>query len=66
MIRHKLRNNDDRPLIEGSMDLANFIIQCSVDFLNRPGPRGVRLLEFFQSSKHHLYCECPGIPSVPL
>ncbi|KAH7303392.1 hypothetical protein B0I35DRAFT_517349 [Stachybotrys elegans] len=50
MIREKLKDNNDRPLIEGPIDLANFIIQCSVDFLHRPGPLGVRLYECFQSS----------------
>ncbi|KAK4039188.1 hypothetical protein C8A01DRAFT_36875 [Parachaetomium inaequale] len=50
LIREKLKDNNDRPLIEGPMDLANAIIQCSVDFLHRPGPLGVRLYDCFQSS----------------
>lgn len=50
LTRHELRDNDERPLIEGSMDLANSIIRCSVDFLHRKGPYGVTLYESFQSS----------------
>jgi hypothetical protein len=50
LIREKLQGNNDRPLIEGAMDLANAIIQCSVDFLHRPGPLDVRLYDCFQSS----------------
>ncbi|KAK4248638.1 hypothetical protein C7999DRAFT_30872 [Corynascus novoguineensis] len=50
LIREKLKDNNDRPLIEGPVDLANFIIRCSVDFLHRPGPLGVRLYDCFQSS----------------
>lgn len=50
IMRHELKDNDDRPLIKGCTDLANSIIRRSIDFLNRPGPLKVTLNESFQSS----------------
>lgn len=50
LMKHELRGNDDRPLIKGSLDLANTIIRCSVDFLHRQGPLDVTLYDCFQSS----------------
>ncbi|KAK4158244.1 hypothetical protein C8A00DRAFT_10967, partial [Chaetomidium leptoderma] len=50
LIRHELRENDDRPLIKDAMDLANSVIRCSIDFLHRPGPMEVTLYDCFQSS----------------
>ncbi|KAI1826109.1 hypothetical protein F4861DRAFT_134569 [Xylaria intraflava] len=50
LMRHELKKNGSRPLIESSMDLTNLIIRCSVDFLHRPGPLGFTMYGCFQSS----------------
>ncbi|KAI9162933.1 putative ankyrin repeat and protein kinase domain-containing protein 1 [Paramyrothecium foliicola] len=50
LMRNELTENDERPLIEGPWDLANSIIRCSVDFLQRKGPLNATLSECFQSS----------------
>ncbi|KAI1101144.1 hypothetical protein F4804DRAFT_347926 [Jackrogersella minutella] len=54
LTRHILRiiakANDHEPLIESAMDLANLVIRCSVDFMEREGPMRISLQEGFRSS----------------
>ncbi|KAI0536185.1 hypothetical protein GGR58DRAFT_528552 [Xylaria digitata] len=53
LIRHlskdKLKSNNHRQLINGSMDLANLIIQGSIDFLHRKGPCDATMYKSFRS-----------------
>ncbi|KAI1114783.1 hypothetical protein F5Y14DRAFT_412819 [Nemania sp. NC0429] len=48
-VKSQLKDNDNRPLVEGPMELANSVIRCSIDFLHRPGPLDVTLYKCFQS-----------------
>ncbi|KAI1132545.1 hypothetical protein F5Y10DRAFT_230813 [Nemania abortiva] len=50
LMEHKLMANNDRPVIEGPLDLVNSIVRCSIDFLHRKGPHNATLYECFQSS----------------
>ncbi|KAJ8116406.1 hypothetical protein ONZ43_g4450 [Nemania bipapillata] len=50
LMEHKLMANNDRPVIEGPLDLVNSIVRCSIDFLHRKGPHDATLYECFQSS----------------
>ncbi|KAI1359749.1 hypothetical protein F5Y08DRAFT_344349 [Xylaria arbuscula] len=50
LIENDLSKNNYRPVIEGSMDLANLIIRRGLDLLPLPGPDGVTIHECFQSS----------------
>jgi len=58
LLKRVLTKNDNRPLIESAMDLANLIIKCGVDFITRKGPQDISLQESFQSSINDIVSVC--------